>query len=182
MEKAAKAGITGFFTRERAKILNYIRGRIADEAGRDAEDVMQDVMVKLVDSADVKAPIEDLAAYIYAAIRNRIIDIMRRRKPQQSLQEFEEKGTLELADVLGEAKSPDKTLESDEFRGQVWAALEQLSPGEREIIIATEFEEITFRELAEELEIPINTLLSRKARALEKIRKILIKGGNENGK
>jgi RNA polymerase sigma factor (sigma-70 family) len=180
MENAETGKITGFFKDERPKLLNYIRGRIADEAGRDAEDIIQDVMVRLIDGADINAPIENLAAYIYTSIRNRIVDIMRGRKPQQSLQELEEHGSLELADVLEESRRPDKTLENEEYREEILDALWQLDEDERGIIIATEFEEMTFREIAEEYEVPIGTLLSRKARALQKIKKILTKGGVGN--
>jgi RNA polymerase sigma factor (sigma-70 family) len=182
MEKTISKGITGFFRGERSKMLNYIRGRIADGADRDAEDIMQDVMVRLMEGADIGAPIENLASYIYTALRNRIIDMLRARKPQQSLQELEEQGSLELLDVIEESRSPDKTLENEEYREEIYAALSQLDVDERNIIIATEFEEVPFRELAEDLEVPIGTLLSKKARALDKIRKILTKGGVKNGK
>jgi len=182
MEKALSTGITGFFKNERSKMVNFIRKRIADESGRDAEDIMQDVMVRLMESADINAPIENLASYIYTALRNRIVDMLRARKLQQSMQELEEHGSLELADVLEESKSPDKTLESQEYKQEIYSALSQLDEDERDIIIATEFEEITFRELAEEMEVPIGTLLSKKARALQKIRNILTKGGVEHGK
>jgi RNA polymerase sigma factor (sigma-70 family) len=182
MEKTLSTGITGFFRKERSKMVGFIRKRIADESGRDAEDIMQDVMVRLMEGADVGAPIENLASYIYTALKNRIVDMIRSRKPQQSLQELEEHGSLELMDVLEENRSPDKTLESDEYKEEIYSALSQLNDDERNIIIATEFEEITFRELAEDLDVPIGTLLSKKARALDKIKKILTKGGVEHGK
>jgi len=44
-------------------------------------------------------------------------------------------------------------------------------------VVLTEFEEVSFRELSEEWDEPLGTLLSRKARAMEKIRQALKKGG-----
>jgi DNA-directed RNA polymerase specialized sigma24 family protein len=55
----------------------------------------------------------------------------------------------------------------------IFKAMDELSVGERAVILATEFEGKSFKDLAEEWEIPLGTLLARKSRALDKIRKQL---------
>jgi RNA polymerase sigma factor (sigma-70 family) len=174
MEKAISAGITGFFAREYNKMVNFIRKRLNDESGRDAEDVVQDVMVKIFESADINVPLEKLSAYVYASLRNKIVDNIRSRKVNIALDDMSENEEFSLTKMISGA---DRELENREFKEALYRAIEDLSGDEREIVVLTEFEEVSFRELSEEWDEPMGTLLSRKARAMEKIRKALKKGG-----
>ena len=174
MEKAIAAEVTDFFSREYAKMVNFIRKRLNDSSYRDAEDVVQDVMVKIFESADINVPLEKLSAYIYTSLRNKIVDSMRSRRTNIGLDEISEKEEFSLTKMVAGA---DKDLENREFTGALYEAIESLGEDEREIVVLTEFEDVSFRELSEELGEPIGTLLSRKARAMEKIREALKKGG-----
>ena len=64
-------------------MLAYVRGLVRDAADRDGEDVVQDVMLRLLEAPDPSRPIEDLAAYVYRALRNRVIDVIRGRRPEK---------------------------------------------------------------------------------------------------
>jgi RNA polymerase sigma factor (sigma-70 family) len=174
MEKALSTGVTGFFSREYGKMVNFIRKRLNDSSYRDAEDIVQDVMVKIFESADINVPLEKLSAYIYTSLRNKIVDSIRARKGALALDEISEKEEFSLTKMVAGA---DKDLENREFTGVLYEAIESLGEDEREIVVLTEFEDISFRELSEEWGEPIGTLLSRKARAMEKIRETLKKGG-----
>jgi RNA polymerase sigma factor (sigma-70 family) len=174
MEKAIATGVTGFFAREYGKMVNFIRKRLNDESSRDAEDVVQDVMVRIFESADLNVPLEKLSAYIYTALRNKIVDSIRARKGTLALDEMSESEEFSLTRMVAGA---DKDLENREFTGALYDAIEELSGDEREIVVLTEFEDISFKELSDEWDEPIGTLLSRKARAMEKIREKLKKGG-----
>lgn len=66
-------------------MVNYVRGKAAEIAEQDAEDIVQDVVFNMVDRADITSPIENLIAYAYQALRNRIIDSFRTRKKKVSL-------------------------------------------------------------------------------------------------
>ena len=74
-----------FFQTEYQRLVRFVRRRIDDAADRDAEDIVQDVMLKIFDSADVSLPFENLAAYVYRSLRNRVIDLLRTRKTTESL-------------------------------------------------------------------------------------------------
>ncbi len=174
MEKALATGVTGFFAREYGKMVNFIRKRLNDESSRDAEDVVQDVMVRIFESADLNVPLEKLSAYIYTALRNKIVDSMRSRKVALALDEMSESEEFSLTRMVAGA---DKDLENREFTGALYEAIGELSGDEREIVVLTEFEDMSFKELSDEWDEPIGTLLSRKARAMEKIREKLKKGG-----
>ena len=152
-----------FLRRERDALVGYVRRRIDDAADQDAEDVVQDVIVNLFDKADPTIPVRNLAAYIYRALRNGIIDRFRKRRE-----------TVALSDaVLASREDPLREAEKSELLDLVFEAMDELSAGEKAVILATEFEGRPFKELAEEWDVPLGTLLARKSRALEKIRKRL---------
>ena len=157
------ARINEFFRTEYSRLVRFVRRLIDDAADRDAEDIVQDVMLGLFDKADVTAPIENLSAYIYSALRNRVTDMFRRKRDVASL----------AALVHESAEDAAHFLEKKELRESVVKAIENLSDDQKAVIIATEFEDRSFGELSEEWEIPIGTLLARKSRALKKIKREL---------
>ena len=149
-----------FLRQERQALIGYVRRRIDDAADHEAEDIVQDVAVHLFDRADPTIPIQNLAAYVYRALRNRIVDFYRRKRETVGLREAQLASGL---DLLSE-------IEKEEMLEDVFEAMDRLSAEERAVILATEMEGKTFKELAEEWGIPIGTLLARKSRSLEKIR------------
>jgi RNA polymerase sigma factor (sigma-70 family) len=152
-----------FLRQEREALVGFVRRRIDDAADHEAEDIVQDVVVHLFDRADPSIPIQNLAAYIYRALRNRIVDYFRRRRQ-----------TFVLAEgSLNSRQDPASEIEQEEMLEDVFAAMEELSAEEKAVILATEMEGRTFKDLAEEWRIPLGTLLARKSRALDKIRKQL---------
>ena len=154
------AKIQEFFRTEYGRWVRFVRRLIDDAADRDAEDIVQDVMLGIFDKADITVPIENLSAYIYRALRNRVTDMFRRKKDLASLAEL----------VYESVEDAANALEQKELRETVVKAIDNLSDEQRAVVIATEFEDRSFRELSEEWEIPIGTLLARKSRALQKIR------------
>jgi len=152
--------ITDFFNREYKRLVRFVRYLIVDEAERDAEDIVQDVMLNIFNKTDIIEPIENLSAYIYQSLRNRVKDLLRKKKDMTSLSEL-------IHDVRYDTVHE---FEKKEIQEQIFRAIDSLSDEQRAVIIATEFEGRSFRELAEEWQIPIGTLLARKSRALEKMR------------
>lgn len=167
--------VSEFVAKEHQKLVAFVRSRLQDSSERDGEDIVQDVMINLFDRADVTAPIDNLSAYIYRCLRNRVIDILRSRKRTLSLDAELEKGAKStLADLLHDVRySTVSDLEQQEIRHEMYAAIDALADEEKAVVIATELEERTFRELAGEWGIPLGTLLARKSRAMQKIRKAL---------
>ncbi|MDH4272329.1 MAG: sigma-70 family RNA polymerase sigma factor [Candidatus Aminicenantes bacterium] len=149
-----------FLRQERQALIGYVRRRIDDAADHEAEDIVQDVAVHLFDRADPSIPIQNLAAYIYRALRNRIIDFYRRKRETVALDEA----------ALASEQDPSLEIEKEEMLDDVFEAMEELAIEERAVVLATEMEGRTFKELSEEWDIPIGTLLARKSRALEKTR------------
>jgi RNA polymerase sigma-70 factor (ECF subfamily) len=175
MSQTQQASWTDFFSRERKRLVGYVRSLIDDAADREGEDIVQDVALSLFDGADVAAPIENFSAYVYQALRNRVVDKLRSRREHDSLDAPLPGDTgLVLADILSDLKYNAATdAERKEIGRDIEAAVEGLDGSSREIFLATELNGLTFRELSVDWDIPIGTLLARKSRAMKKLRDAL---------
>ena len=161
--------------REHARLWNFIRKRVADEA--DAEDILQDVFYEFVESYRLMKPIEQAGAWLFRVARNRIIDLYRKRKNDPLGKEttvVEDGELLKLEDLL---PSPDSGPEAAFARNMLLAeldhALEELPKEQREVFIGHELQGRHFRELAAETGISVNTLISRKHYAVLHLRQRL---------
>ena len=157
-----------FLATEWTRLVRFVRARIADGADADAEDIVQDVLAGIFERADVTAPIVDVAAYVYRSLANRVVDSLRARRPHAP-----------LADALPDARYEASALtERQEARERLFAAIDGLPPAQKAVLVATEMEGASYRDLADEWDEPIGTLLARKHRALRTLRKTL-EGGKE---
>jgi len=152
--------------REGGRLGNFIRKRVPEI---DAEDVLQDVFFELVEAYRLMKPIEEAGAWLFRVARNRIIDRFRAKKPVAGEGEL---GSLE--DLL---PSPDAGPEAVYARGvlleELEAAIEELPEEQRFVFVAHEMEGKSFRELAAETGVNVNTLLSRKHYAVQHLRRRL---------
>jgi len=162
--------------RERRRLLQFIRNQVENQA--DAEDILQDVFYELTEAYRLMKPIEQVGAWLYRVARNRIIDRFRKRK-HQGLGEVrvgaaDEGETLRLEDLL---PSPDAGPEAAYARSvlldELDAALGELPREQRDVFVAHEIEGRSFKQLAEETGLSVNTLLSRKRYAVLHLRQRL---------
>jgi RNA polymerase sigma factor (sigma-70 family) len=150
-----------------------VRNSIADTADRDSEDIVQEVALHLFEKADVTAPIEYLTSYVYQALRNKVIDHFRRKKNMISLSTpvSDDGENAVLEDILeDEREDLMKIIEDRQMADQVMKIIQSIEIRQAAIFIATEIDGCSFRELAEEWQVPIGTLLSLKSRAVKRIR------------
>jgi RNA polymerase sigma factor (sigma-70 family) len=162
--------------RERGRLRNFIRKRVGDTS--EAEDILQDVFYELVEAYRMMKPVEHLTAWMFTVARNRITDLFRAKKPQVSTQEPVELGEdgaeLVLEDLLPSPDSgPEAAYTRQVLLEEVEAALEELPEEQREVFIAHEMEGRSFKELAAEFGLSVNTLLSRKHYAVMHLRERL---------
>ncbi len=174
-EKKIKAALKQFFTNEYIKLINYVHSYLSGiYYGVDAEDIIQDVALNIFSRADINAPVENLAAYIYTAVRNKIIDIQRKPRKSVSIENFNNKQNENvLMETISDVIDEEEFYKNKELQRKMVNAIEQLKPEEKAVIIETEFNGITFNELSEDWDIPVGTLLARKHRALGKLYKKL---------
>jgi RNA polymerase sigma factor (sigma-70 family) len=161
--------LSAHFASEWKRLSGWVRSRLSDAPDREGEDLVHEVYATLFES-DTELPIDNLSAYVYTALRRKVIDRLRRRKPVVSMDSPLGDDGMTLADVLpAPFEHPLDARERDELHAALHRALAELDAPSREIIVATEFEGRPFRELAEEWDTPLGTLLSRKSRALRRL-------------
>ncbi len=163
MESENSKKLKAFFGREYHALKTYVNSRIKDTANRTAEDIIQDVALKLFSGADRYAPINNVAGFVYRSIKNRIIDVMRTSKPTTTDSIDADNSLLNLTEVLHQAND-DST--SEKMISILKEAINQLKPAYRDIIIAVDFEGYTYKEISKETGVPEGTLMSRRHRAI----------------
>jgi RNA polymerase sigma factor (sigma-70 family) len=162
------------FIREKERFLGFVRRRLFDLSGMDAEDILSEVTYNLLRRADLVSEVENLSAYIYRSLANRIADRQRQSVPHVAALENADPSQPSQPTLPPDARPrPDQSLQQAELRERLFHAIDALSPPERDIWIATEIDGQSFRELAEDWDEPIGTLLSRKSRATAKLREML---------
>jgi RNA polymerase sigma factor (sigma-70 family) len=160
--------------RERTRLRNFIRRRVPDE--EDVEDILQDVFYELIQAYRLTQPIEQVGAWLFRVARNRITDLFRKNKPDRLEQGAmgEDGELLMLEDVL---PSPDAGPEAAYARAvlldEIEDALDELPAEQRDVFIAHEIDGRSFKQLAAESGLSVNTLLSRKHYAVVHLRQRL---------
>jgi RNA polymerase sigma factor (sigma-70 family) len=161
--------------REKPRLRNFIRKRVADRS--DAEDILQEVFYELVEAYRMMKPVQQVTAWLFQVARNRITDFFRSKKREASgeaavkILDGEE---LQWEDLL---PSPDAGPEAAYARSvlmeEMEAALDELPEEQREVFVAHEFLGYSFKELAAQTGVSVNTLLSRKRYAVVHLRERL---------
>jgi len=161
--------------RERPRLRNFIRKRVADQS--DAEDILQEVFYELVEAYRMMKPVEQMTAWLFRVARNRITDLFRSKKRTSSTGapvRAEDGDETQWEDLL---PSPDAGPESAYARSvlleELDSALDELPEEQREVFLAHEFLGYSFKELAEQTGVSVNTLLSRKRYAVLHLRERL---------
>jgi len=178
MTAAETRYVTEIATRERPRLLNFIRKRVGDSG--DAEDILQDVLYQfLVGFEDIRST-ERVTSWLFTVARNRITDYFRKSKPESftSKQIIKQgsgnEGPLMLEDIL---PSLGRDPEDEYMREVIWEAIDEalgeLPEEQRDVFVMNEFDDLSFREIADITGTGINTLLSRKRYAVSFLRKKL---------
>jgi RNA polymerase sigma factor (sigma-70 family) len=167
--------ISEAISREQSRLRNFIRKRVADQG--DAEDILQDVFYELVELYRMMKPVEQVTAWMFRVARNRITDLFRRKNREGLRNEpaVTEDGEVRWLEEL--LPSPDAGPEAAYARSvlaeELDDALDELPDEQREVFIAHELLGYSFKELASQSGISVNTLLSRKHYAVLYLRQRL---------
>ena len=161
--------------RERSRLRSFIRRRVPDAS--DADDILQEVFYELVEANRLLMPIEHVAGWLFQVARNRITDLLRKKKPElfgdaAPLNDDGERADLE--DLLPSPEAgPDAIYTRGVLLDELEFALDELPEEQREVFIAHEVYGRTFKEIAAETGVGMNTLLSRKRYAVRHLRELL---------
>jgi RNA polymerase sigma factor (sigma-70 family) len=169
--------------REQSRLRNFIRRRVPDP--RDAEDILQDVFYKLVEANRLLMPIEHVTGWLFQVARNRITDLFRKKKPESfsdiAIANSDDDGDgellllqMQLEEMLPSPHAgPEAVYARNLLLEELELALDELPDEQREVFVAHELEGHSFRQMAAESGVSVNTLLSRKRYAVLHLRERL---------
>jgi len=167
--------ISEAINRDKTRLRNFIRRRVADPS--DAEDILQEVFYELVETYRLMKPIEQVGAWLFRVARNRITDLFRKRKPEASTNDpvvADEGEFVTLEDMLPSRDAgPEAAYARTVLLEELEDALEELPEEQRDVFLAHEIEGRSFKDLAIETGLSVNTLLSRKHYAVIHLRERL---------
>ncbi len=160
---------------EQSRLRNFIRRRVPDP--RDAEDILQEVFYELVEANRLLMPIEHVTGWLFRVARNRITDLFRKKKPE-SFSEADvandEDELLQLEDLLPSPDAgPDALYARSVLLDELEFALDELPDEQREVFVGHELEGHSFKKMAAETGVSVNTLLARKRYAVLHLRERL---------
>ena len=158
--------------REKPRLRNFIGKRVADQS--EAEDILQEVFYELVEAYRMMRPVKQVTAWMFRVARNRITDLFRSKKREASSEpavNIEDGEQLQWEDLLPSPEAgPEAAYARSVLLEEMDAALDELPEEQREVFVAHEFLGYSFKELAEQTGVSVNTLLSRKRYALLHLR------------
>src|SRR5439155_25395232 len=153
--------------REQSRLRHFIRRRVPDP--RDAEDILQDVFYELVEANRLLMPIEHVTGWLFRVARNRITDFFRKRTPESFSNTAvrgegdEDDDLLQLEELLPSPDAGPKALYArNVLIDELELAVDELPAEQRAVFVAHELEGRSFKEIASDTGVNVNTLLSRK--------------------
>lgn len=164
--------IENLFRKDRGRLLSFIRERVRSK--EDAEDILQDVMANVL-SAKENDKIENIGAWVFTSVKNKIIDWYRKKKTTNFTDLVKDDDAEMIMDNLLSDISfnPERAFTRKAIRQDLDKALKSLPDEQRYAFVKNELEGMTFRDMADETGENINTLLARKRYAVMALRKSL---------
>jgi RNA polymerase sigma-70 factor (ECF subfamily) len=137
----------------------------------DAEDLVQETYVRAIPAMDRLRPESNIKGWLCRILRNIWFNQRRKQRngPQIAQSAVESYGD----NMVDPGKNSYEIYASKIEQGRVRAAIQELSPGSRKIIQLREFEELSYQEIANLLNCPTGTVMSRLARARSRLRVLL---------
>lgn len=164
--------VTILIERHRKRIYDYIRMMVKDADL--ADDLFQETFIKVLKSLREERYTDNgkFVAWVMRIAHNQIIDHFRRQKQQNNVSN-DDVGY----DLLNNKKFSDKTIEehmiSDQISNDIRRLVDFLPDEQREVVILRHYNDLSFKEIAEQTGVSINTALGRMRYALINLRKLI---------
>ena len=167
-----RSAISSLIDRHSRRVRDYINMMVKDHDV--AEDIFQETFIKAVRVID-EGRYTDNGKVLSCVLRiahNQVIDYFRAQRQDKTVSE-----TDAGYDVLGTLRLSERTIEdamvSDQIEQDVRALVELLPPEQREVVIMRYFAGLSFKDIAEQTDVSINTALGRMRYALINLRRMI---------
>lgn len=159
--------------RHRKSVFNFILRYVGDK--ETAEDLLQETFMRVIKGADAYKRQAKFTTWLYTIARNLCVDQTRRRKHRRHasldapMAADDDSGTL--LDVLPSSEmASDRKSVNKQLYQRLQGAIGALSEEQREVFLMREFLDMPFKQIADVVGVPENTVKSRMRYALEKLR------------
>ena len=143
-----------------------------------AEDLVQDAVMRAWRFFDKFEPGTNFRAWIFKILTNTFINGYRRTTRERGLQDESERQSVEAsffsADVTERAQNPEEYLVDRAMSEHVLAAIDALPVDFRMVVILADLQEFSYKEIAEILDVPVGTVMSRLFRGRKQLQKLLL--------
>ena len=133
----------------------------------DAEDLVQETYAKAIKGFGSFAEGTNLRAWMFRILRNAFLNSRSGLKQKTEYLEDDKAGTDE---AVGHEVTPEALFLASESKEAIFSALERLPVAHREIILLCDVDEMSYKEIAQVLDVPVGTVMSRLARARRNLR------------
>jgi RNA polymerase sigma-70 factor (ECF subfamily) len=162
------------FGRYRGPLFNFLLRRVRDR-GR-AEELYQDVWTKVIEQCGEFRGDSKFSTWLYTIARNRCVDHARRMKfrshaPLDVLGRDSDQPLMER--VSNPGPSTEELAAGGTLKERIARAVEELPEEQREVFLLRQLQGLGFREIAEVVDVPVNTVKSRMRYALERLQQQL---------
>lgn len=152
---------------------------------RNAEDLVQDTVMRAWRFFDKFEAGTNFRAWIFKILTNTFINSYRRNTRERSLQDESERQSVEArffsADFTEQSQNPEEHLLNRVMSQDVLVAIDTLSIDFRMVVILADLQEFSYKEIADILDIPVGTVMSRLFRGRKQLQKILLAREGETG-
>jgi RNA polymerase sigma factor (sigma-70 family) len=163
----SKKQLEELYAQQASRLIAFVRTRMAGSqvSNETPEDLLQETFYSLLAALNYSTPIENLTAYVYQSLKNRIVDSFRKRK--LNITDGFDVDEIEFdEDVM-------HYVEQEHLRRELTFALSELPVDQCEVFLKNELEGLSYKEISQQTGVPINTLLSQKRYAIQKLQVLL---------
>lgn len=167
------AAFEALYQRHESRLFRYLFRQLRDQAA--ADDVMQEVWFAVARTAQRYEPSAKFTTWLYTLARNRMIDVLRKRRPQQSLEQTDDPDEEPLRERLpGDARQePHRQAQSREESAALLDAVARLPADQRDAFLMQAEGEMSLEQIAQASGTNFETVKSRLRYARAKLKQML---------
>ncbi len=137
-----------------------------------SHDIAQDSVMRFFAHLDRFEQSRSLDAWLFQIVRNRTRDVMRRDRIRRH-EPLEDPSGRERPETRDDRVDPAADAVRADLQQRIWRKLDSLTPDHREVLVLREYQDLSYREIAEVLGIPHGTVMSRLHAARKRLREVL---------
>lgn len=149
------------------------RARRILRSEHEADDVVQEVMLSVLEAPHALPSIDSLLGWLYTLVRRRCVDIIRSDVSRKAREET----AVGMEVLFTGTTNPATLMEQEETINLVAEAIDRLPASQHYAFVTNAIDGLTFREMSARTSVPMGTLMARKRRAVESIRRHLARHG-----